>query len=59
MKNKDYKSYAPDKHGPQASARKRESREFILALMRKHGLTEAELYRVNPSRNRFHSEATK
>lgn len=44
MKNKDYAAYAPDKHGPAAEARKRERVAFIRGLMKKHGVTEAQVY---------------
>ena len=55
MKDKDYAAYAPDKHGPEAEKRKAESAAFIESLRRKHGLTKAELYPVNPDRNRHQS----
>lgn len=58
MKAKHYPHYAPDKHGPAAEKRKAESQAFIKRLMHKHGITEAELYKVKP-RNRFHSELYK
>ena len=55
MRDKDYASYAPDKHGPEAERRKTESAAFIDALRHKHGLTVAELYPVVPERNRYRS----
>ena len=39
MKDKDYTTYAPDKHGPEA-----ESAAFIKSLQLKHGVTDAQLY---------------
>ena len=44
MKDKDYTTYAPDKHGPEAEARKAESAAFIKSLQLKHGVTDAQLY---------------
>ena len=54
MKDKDYRSYAPDKHGAEAEARKAESAAFIERLRIKHGLTVEHLYPPS-NRNRYKS----
>lgn len=58
MKDKDYSSYAPDKHGPAAEARKAESQAFIEKLRVKHGVSLEQLY-PKSDRNPYHSELRK
>jgi len=56
MKDKDYSSYAPEKHTPKALRGKAKSQAFIKSLMEKHGITEEQLYPEHPERNKYHSE---
>lgn len=55
MKDKDYESYAPDKHTPEALAGKKESQEYIEYLCAKHGMTLADLYAHFPDLTPYHN----
>ena len=55
MRDKDYAAYAPDKHGPEADARKAEAAAYIEQLRAKHGIPRSVLYPAYPDRNRLKS----